>query len=127
MFAARRALFGLAGGFAITDMYVNSVCLSDMYAEPPPRLRPAGGDFIGNLVKRVGDSLSAPPPPPPLTSLREDIEAALRRNRVAGTLCVCTLVSFGGIWPVLGSAAAILFDGEDGTERYTAVKDWLQS
>ncbi|ESL06316.1 hypothetical protein TRSC58_06012 [Trypanosoma rangeli SC58] len=125
MFAARRALFGVAGGFAITDMYVNSVSLSDIHTAPPPRSSPAGGDFIGNIVKRVSDPFF-PPPPPRLISLREDIESTLRQNRIAGTLCICTLVAFGGLWPVLGSAAAILFDGEDGTERYTAVKDWLQ-
>ncbi|RNF10415.1 hypothetical protein TraAM80_01588 [Trypanosoma rangeli] len=126
MFAARRALFGLAGGFAITDMYVNSVSLSDLHTAPPLRSSPAGGDSVGDIAKRVSDIFFPPPLPPPLISLREDIESTLRQNRIAGTLCICTLVAFGGLWPVLGSAAAILFDGEDGTERYTAVKDWLQ-
>ncbi|PWU88696.1 hypothetical protein TcG_07822 [Trypanosoma cruzi] len=126
MLGARRALFGFAGGFAITDMYVNSLCLSDIYTEPSSRASSTGMDFIGNIVKNVGGAFSMPPPPLPLTSLREDIESAICRNRIAGTMCVCLLLSFGGLWPLIGSGAAVLFDGEDGTERYTAVKRWLR-
>lgn len=125
MLAVRRALFGVAGGFAITDMYVNAVRISDVYTDPPKPKPPqsTGLSLMDNVVRRLTAAVSVPPPP---TSLPEDVENALSRHRVAGTLIVGTLIFSGGVWSMVGSGAAIVFDGEDGAGRYTAVKEWLQ-
>ncbi|KAH9577744.1 hypothetical protein LSM04_002107 [Trypanosoma melophagium] len=135
MFAPRRALFGLAGGFMITDFYVNCVNVMDIRLDPIPTLRieniregkSNSNNSIMDVIRRRMGRASIVYEEMPATSLREDIERFMQKNTLVAALLVCTLVSFGGIWSLIGSASAVAFDGESGADRYEAVKEWLKS
>ncbi|ORC91231.1 uncharacterized protein TM35_000062360 [Trypanosoma theileri] len=133
MFPFRRSLFSLAGGFMITDFYVNCVNITNFRLEPLPTIyvedkkestSNSKSSIIYGIARRVGMAADTYDEMP-ITSLRDDIEMFMQRNTLVGAMVVCTLVSFGGLWSLLGSASAIAFDGESGSYRYAAVKDWL--
>lgn len=133
MLSLRRTLFGLVGGFAITDMYIDCTCLADIRFDPspPPVREHTGHNLVDRIIGLIAEPLSGllpPPPPPPLppTSLREDLALALQQNRVVGTLLGLMVVSSGGVWSLIGSSAAIAFNGADGVERYSALREWLR-
>ncbi|CBH14098.1 hypothetical protein, conserved [Trypanosoma brucei gambiense DAL972] len=124
MLRIRRTAFSFLGGFAIADFYVNCTNLDDIQSELGVQAveRVASPNYFSWIFR----STPVKPQQPAFGStLREDAELLFQKSPLSGAALVFTAVSLGGIWSLLGSCAAVVLDGDEGSERYDALKRWL--
>jgi hypothetical protein len=113
----QRSLFRFVGGYAIVDLYSNAVRV-----EPPVTVKSERQGWFSRT--------SAPPPSQQPRqfeedTLRGDVETWIDENQVMALGIVCFSLLGGGPLSIAGAATSIAFDGDDGTDRYIALKDDL--
>ncbi|KAG8344657.1 hypothetical protein TRVL_04506 [Trypanosoma vivax] len=116
----RRAVFGVFSGYTITDFCMNTLCLpvEDRRSHQQSVHAPS---FLDRIFAEPVTQFHQ------VSTLRGDIEDLLLGSPFWGSMLMMVVVSFGGVWAIAGAAAAVALDGDEGAERYAAVKEWLSN
>lgn len=114
--SVQRSLFRFIGGYAIVDLYSNAVRVD----APVVVTQQKKGWFSSSKSATV-----VPPQPRQFEedTIRGDVEAWIDDNQILALGLVSLTVLGGGPMALAGAATSIVFDGEDGTERYITLKD----
>lgn len=127
-----QTLFQGVGGFAIAQLLLPRSFYDPKYAEQlrqrgSGRESPADGTLEQNVRRLVCRIQLSRDTPPCNRTLPQDISVLSEKYRTLWTLGVASMVVCGGPMALLGAGTAVAFMGEEGSKRYTKMKQWFES
>eukprot|EP00388_Colpodella_angusta_P047228 GDKK01072075.1.p1 GENE.GDKK01072075.1~~GDKK01072075.1.p1 ORF type:complete len:141 (-),score=8.90 GDKK01072075.1:76-456(-) len=114
----RSAFFRTAGGFAITDFYLNALPLNDTPPQPTPSTNRWWWPFGRSPQPRLEDYVEQ--------TFREDLTELVQDYQTAAMVGTGATLLMGGPWALAGSAMAVFSDTQEGLNIYLRVKDWYE-
>jgi hypothetical protein len=114
--SVQRSLFRFVGGYAIVDLYSNAVRVDTPIVETQQKK----GWFSSGKSTATA---TFQPRQYEEDTIRGDVEAWIDDNQILALSVISLTVLGGGPMALAGAATSIVFDGEDGTERYITLKD----